>query len=540
MFPPLLTKAIIDIALPEKDFSYLLLFATILIAIPCIICAIIIWDLYLSSYILKIGAKVRTDIYNGVQNKDIAWHKATKIGDVINRAINETGNITNFAYRGIDSLVWIISSIITGLVILSLLNIWLAVVIVFFLTLNYIITKYIGKKISHTGKQDAVKEAEIFNKVRESLDGIEYIKITGKEEKLFFNISNLLNEQRKIYENINHQNMKVELIRGVTTSLLLGVLYYIGGILVLNEQITIGTLVAAISIYFWFLPSIGTFQSLYTSAKRVMPLVERVKEILFPVKKQEHTNFPESKYALKVNNLNYSIGSKNIINGLSLNISSGEVVALVGFSGSGKSTLIDILLGFVDKMNYEGTIKYGSIPIEEISNGWIRKKISVVTQNTSLRSGSLKQNLTYFLPEDIHPNDREIYEVIKIVGLQDWLELHNEGLDLNLGERGKTLSGGEAQRLSIARSLLLNPDILFLDEATSALDSKTESFVLNNIRSLYPNMSVIIITHRIQSIRDIERILVMREGRIVEEGTHDQLVDMNGVYANLYNSQKNI
>ncbi len=226
----------------------------------------------------------------------------------------------------------------------------------------------------------------------------------------------------------------------------------------------------------------------------------------------------------------YPNASDYAIKNFNLTVKKGECIAVVGSSGSGKSTLINMIIGFL--MASEGTLKVDGHSIKDINVSDYRKSISVVTQNTILFEGSIKDNITYGLKKY---SSEDLNKAVKLANIEEFLKDIPEGLNFNIGEHGNKLSGGQKQRIAIARALIRKPSVLILDEATSALDNESEYYVQQAINNVIKNKTTFIVAHRLSTIRNADRIIVMENGEIIEMGTYEELVKLKGKFFTLKN-----
>jgi ATP-binding cassette subfamily B protein/subfamily B ATP-binding cassette protein MsbA len=273
----------------------------------------------------------------------------------------------------------------------------------------------------------------------------------------------------------------------------------------------------------------------WLSVRRTGPALDRSEKLLaepsssFEVQKGNSMQEVVGLVDFKDVHFKYPTKEENVLNGLTFSIKPGEAVAVVGPSGAGKSTIIDILLGLYPLKS--GVIEIDGLSIEDSNASWLRNSIAVVSQDIQLRNGSLADNIRIGNKD---ATDDEIIQALKDSGLSDYLQSLPEGLNTSIGERGALLSGGQKQRLSLARALVKNSPILILDEASSALDPITELQINDAIQKRKSNQTVIVISHRLSTVLITDRIVVIENGIVVEEGTHHTLLQLDGVYSRLF------
>jgi len=263
---------------------------------------------------------------------------------------------------------------------------------------------------------------------------------------------------------------------------------------------------------------------------------DRINEVLNTDEKIYETKSPATLYGLKdaieYKNITFSYGDEPVLKNVSFSIPVGKTIALVGESGSGKSTLADLLPRFYDIQH--GEITYDGINIKEASITDLRNHIGIVSQESILFNTSVKENIAFGMP---NATNEEIENAAKIANAHNFITELEDGYDTNIGERGNKLSGGQKQRVSIARAILKNPTILILDEATSALDTESEKLVQEALENLMKNRTSLVIAHRLSTIKKADNIIVLSKGEIKEQGTHDELMTLKGMYHNLSSLQ---
>lgn len=513
LLPAVITQQIIDDILPSGSFHKLTMYAVILVAIPITVSVLIIVDLFIDKYVLKVMSEARCDIYNGIQYRPLQWFCGTRIGDLVNRMLDETEDITNFAYFGIGSVIWFNVTIVAGLSLMLTRNWKITLLLLGIILCQVYITNRLGEKHKKNAKALTENGAEVTNHIIESIGGIQFIKSVAGEEAEIDKISVILDQQ---YELLTKKR-RIELCRSIVRTMFIGVanmvIYLFGGMLVINKQLTIGALVAINSLYVWVQPAIFGYQDMYISAKRIIPSLNRICEIMYPVKAHKGNAWPGDKADIKVENASFAYDKQQItLQNINLEAKQGSSISVIGSSGSGKSTLSYIVLGLLQPM--EGSVKISGADIEDINKKWFRQNVLCVSQASQLRSASILDNIIYF-KEGV--SEEELNDVIKITCLEKWISKLPQGVHTFIGEQAMMISGGERQRICIARAILRKPKILILDEATSALDSVTEAQLIYNLKKFMPDSTLIFITHREAILSFTDKVIEIDKGRLVNE-----------------------
>lgn len=519
LLPSVVTQWIIDDILPSGSFHELTMYAVLLVAIPITVTVLIIVDLFIDKYILKVMSKVRCDSYNGIQHRPLQWFYGTQIGNIVNRMLDETEEITNFSYFGIGSVIWFNVTIVAGLSIMISRSWKTTIILIGIILCQVYITNRIGEKHKQNAKALMENESEVTNHLMEAISGIQFIKSVAGEESEIKKYGVLLDKQ---YELLARQR-KIKLYSSLVKTAFIGLanisIYLFGGMLVINNQMTIGALVAINSLYVWVQPAIFGYQDMYIYAKRILPSIERINEIMYPVKSNRGYYYPEEKVDLKVDNISFSYDcQKTTIHNISFEVKQGDSISIIGSSGSGKSTLSLLLLGLLRPI--DGSVKISGIDIETINRQWLKQNVLCVSQEAMLRSTTILDNILFFQEK---VSEEKIKEVLKVTCLEDWISQLPQGIHTFVGEQGVMVSGGERQRILIARAILRQPKILIMDEATSALDRVTETRLIQNLKKFLPDTIFIFITHRVAVLSYTDRVIHIDEGRKVEDRT------LNGV-----------
>jgi ATP-binding cassette subfamily B protein len=297
----------------------------------------------------------------------------------------------------------------------------------------------------------------------------------------------------------------------------------------------IGDIVMYQSFFAMMIGSVTSILNVYPNLVKGFESLHSVTEVLLSDETEEYKGKvkPEKfsgSYQFKGVSFSYKDSDRHVLDDFSLDVKPGETVAFVGESGSGKSTILNLIIGFYKPQS--GRILIDGMPMSELSMSRYRQSLAIVLQNNILFSGSIRENITYGLP---HISEEKLQRAVWMANLQDVIDSLPEGLDTKVGEHGGRLSGGQRQRIAIARALVRDPKIIILDEATSALDNASERHVQNAMEQLMQGRTTFIVAHRLSTVKNADRIIVLKKGKIVESGTYEQLLDMKGEFYKLKN-----
>jgi len=505
--------------------------------------AIVAWSLgWIKTYILalvseRIGADLRTTTYQHLLKLSLEYFGGRRTGDLIARIGSETDRINVFLSLHLLDFATDILMIMMTAVILFSINPTLALVTLLPLPFIGWLIHVVREKL-RTGfeKIDRVW-SEVTNVLTDTIPGIRVVKAFAQEDR---------EAQRFIDANkhnlaVNDRLNRVWSVFSPTVTLMtevgLLVVWGFGIWLVSKDQITVGVLTAFLAYigrFYTRLDSmsriVSTTQKAASGAKRIFEILDHVSSVPEPLHPVAMSNV-EGRITLQ--NASFRYGNRAVIKQLNLDIKPGEMIGLVGHSGSGKSTLVNLMCRFYDLS--EGSIALDGVDIKQLKVAHYRRHIGLVLQEPFLFFGTIADNIAYGLPDATRD---DIVAAARAAHAHEFILRMPQGYDSLVGERGQGLSGGERQRISIARALLINPRILILDEATSAVDTETEKEIQNALDNLVRGRTTIAIAHRLSTLRKADRLVVMDKGLIVEEGTHDALIESQGAYWRLYEAQQ--
>ncbi|SHK99596.1 ABC transporter ATP-binding protein [Flavobacterium xanthum] len=480
---------------------------------------------------------LRKSMYDKIIELPISYYSEKRKGDIMARMLGDVNEVQNSFFSILELVVKEPLTIIFALVTMFILSVKLTLFVLIFLPISGWIISKLAKNLRAKSLEAQKESGFLISIVDETLGGLKVIKSYNAEPnfKSRFNdsVTRLLNLTNSIGSKNNLATPLSEFL-GVTTIAML--LFYGGSLVLIDKTLEGSAFIVYLTLAFNILTPAKAISKASYAVKNGLAAAERVFEVLEvenEITSKENAiqkNTFESDITIK--NINFKYEDENVLKNFSLQVKKGQTVALVGQSGSGKSTIANLLTRFYD-VN-EGTIAIDGTNIQDLDLQSLRGLMGLVTQDSILFNDTIKANISL---GKLNATDDEIIEALKIANAYEFVKDLPKGIHTNIGDSGNKLSGGQKQRLSIARAVLKNPPIMILDEATSALDTESEKFVQIALENMMQNRTSIVIAHRLSTIQKADVIVVMQKGKIVEQGNHEELIALNGVYNKLVTLQ---
>lgn len=486
----------------------------------------------------KILYDIRKQLYNHLQALSVRFYANNQVGQVISRVINDVEQTKDFILTGLMNIWLDCITIIIALSIMFFLDVKLTFAAIFIFPF-YILTVYFFfgrlRKLTRVRSQ-ALAEVQGF--LHERVQGMSVIKSFAIEDNEAKNFDN--HNKNFLQRAFQHTRWNAYSFAAINTVTDLGpiIVIGVGSYLAITGSITVGTLAAFVGYLEQLFGPLRRLVSSFTTLTQSIASMDRVFQLMdedYDIKNgigAQPIKISKGQIDLKHVSFKYNENEKEVLHDINLTINKGETVAFVGMSGGGKSTLINLIPRFYDVTQGEILIDHHNV--KDFLTGSLRNQIGLVQQDNILFSDTVKENILLGRPD---ATDDEVVEAAKMANAHDFISNLPNGYDTEVGERGVKLSGGQKQRLSIARIFLNNPPVLILDEATSALDLESEAIIQEALDVLSKDRTTLIVAHRLSTITHADRIVVMENGRIVETGTHQQLINKRGAYEHLYSIQ---
>lgn len=535
---PLLDRVLLPMERGQAVDPWLVAWYLGLLAVAAIAAWLLSWakTFILSLASEQVSSDLRLATYSHLQRLSLEFYGGRRTGDLISRISSDTDRLCNFlSMHLVDFVTDVLMFIFTSILLIRIDPMLAAVTLLPFPAIAWLVHE-VRSRLRHGFARATNAWGDMVSVLTDAIPGVRVVKAFAQE-------SREVERFRQADKHVLDSNVKVNRLWsffGPTVTLLTEisvlVIWAFGIWRVSSGNITVGVLTAFLAYTTRFYVRLDSMshmlantQRAAASAYRIFEILDRVPSVSEPVRPQHPGRLSGR---LSVNDVSFKYGNRQVLKGVSLQINPGELIGLVGPSGSGKSTLVNLVCRFYDPL--QGSIiadgkDIRSFPLEEY-----RRNIGIVLQEPYLFYGTIAENISYGRPD---ASRAEIIAAAKAAHAHNFILRLAEGYDSIVGERGQSLSGGERQRISIARALLTDPRILILDEATSAVDNETEREIQKALDNLIRGRTTIAIAHRLSTLRNADRIIVLEDGQVVDIGKHEELLDREGVYRRLYNAQ---
>ncbi|MFT8389862.1 MAG: ABC transporter ATP-binding protein [Sporolactobacillus sp.] len=485
----------------------------------------------------KMVYTMRRQVNEKFSHLPVGYFDTHPYGDVLSRIVNDSQNISNTLQQSLTTSITSIVTLIGVIVMMLTISPLLTLVLLLTIPLSLVGVKLITSRSQHYFKSQQERIGALNSHVEEMFTGHQVVKAFGKE-----------NDAKQEFQRINgelyHSAWRAQFLSGIMMPLMMFVgnigfvlISVVGGILVIKRSIQIGDIQAFIQYARQFGQPLNQIANISNIIQSTVASAERIFEILDAEEESEDRKdavvLTDAKGHVCFENVDFSYTDKKpLIQGLSIDVSAGQTVAIVGPTGAGKTTLVNLLMRFYD--TNAGRITVDGVDVKEMKRTQLHHLFGMVLQDTWLFQGTIRDNIAYGRED---ATDSEIIQAAEAAHADHFIRTLPEGYDTILNEEASNLSQGQKQLLTIARAILANPVILILDEATSSVDTRTELHIQHAMATLMKGRTNFIIAHRLSTIKEADIILVMNHGQVIEQGTHQQLLDAQGFYADLYYSQ---
>lgn len=486
----------------------------------------------------KTVKQIRKDAFDKLQLLPVKYYDTNQAGDITSKITNDVDLISNSLASVLTQLISSVITLIGALVMMLILNPLLALVVIVFIPIIGVFTMKIGK-ITKKGFKEQQKHVGLLNGIiEESISGLKVVKLYSQEE-------NIINEFKNRNEQLRASGFRAQVYAGIVMPVvnffnnfiyllvvIVGAVFYITKLVV----ISVGDIYAMTAYARQFIQPIANLAQLFNALQQALAGAERVFALIDEDDEYIHDGDTSREHLsghVEFEDVSFRyVEDTPVLKHISFDVAHGTTTAIVGPTGSGKTTIINLINRFYDVD--EGSIKIDGLDIKSIKKDDLRKHIGVVLQDTNLFSGTVYENIHY---GDLTASKEEVIAASKLANADDFIMKLPDGYESEVYEGGQNFSQGERQLISIARTILSNPDILILDEATSNVDTRTEFKIQESMRTLMEGRTSFVIAHRLQTIRSAKQILVINEGMLIEKGNHETLLEQQGFYHSLYTTQ---
>jgi len=536
---PVIIQNVVDIGISQNQVNFLVTSSLVLLALGVIRAGLNYILRYTNEWVSSnFGFDLRNRLFNHIQNLPFSYHDHTQSGQLISRCIEDVRAIERFAGFGVTELIHIIIMMVVITIILFVEEPILAIISILPLIPLVWITMDFGRKVGSFFYEVDHTMGDLSSNLQENVTGVQVVRAFAREEyeiKKFRTINELLYNARV---SVVFQWSRIMPTTNFLVALSTVLIVLFGGILVIRGEMTVGQVVAFNAYLLmlagptrqlaWLVNSAGEADA---GAQRTMEVLDIKPSIRSPDNPVDISEM-KGKVEFKDVCFQYETGKNVAVEEINFRINPNQIVALIGSTGSGKSTIVNLIPRFYDSST--GSVLIDDVNVKDVDLVDLRQQIGIVLQSSLLFSTTIKENIAYGRPD---ASMEEIISAAKSAQADEFINELPDGYDTIVGERGITLSGGQRQRVAIARAILLDPKILILDDSTSSVDTETEKLIQDALDCLMEGRTSFIIAHRLATVRRADIILVLDKGRIVEKGTHSELIQQDGVYREIYDLQ---
>lgn len=534
---PIITRSMLNDLIPNRKYRLIVIFGLALLAVYVVRMLLNYFVQYYGHVMgVRMQAQMRSDMFNRLESLPYGFYDNHETGKIMSRMTNDLMDISELAHHGPENILISTITVITSFIYLSSINLPLTLIVFACVPFLIIISLALRTRMRDAFKKSRESIAEINASLESSISGIRVTKAftNSEKEREKFEVGNneFVSARRDAYKAMGQFHSGTSFITDIFNVVVL----IAGGLFLYNGEILFGdysTFIVSIGLFVTPVMTLINFMEQYqngvTGFERFIEIMDAAPECDAP----DAVDCGRLEGSIELRGVTYGYDdTKDVLKNVTMKIGKGQTFALVGPSGGGKTTICHLIPHFYDIVSGELLIDGREIHTMTLES--LRRNIGIVQQDIYLFNASIKENILY---GRLDATDDEVVEAAKRANIHDYIMTLPEGYETQIGERGVRLSGGQKQRLSIARVFLKNPPILILDEATSALDNTTEIMIQQALDELCRGRTTIVVAHRLSTIKNADMIAVIDDGRIIEQGTHEELLAKNGLYSNLYHGQ---